>query len=120
MVSAQGMKMQIVRGFRIAVGVITLFFYLLFARHSRRIEIWMWSSLIVLSLFFVTFQRWGPQGQKCHALGGHYNLITGACSRSEDIAIPMGTVVRPPSSVEQPADIGTKGHTNVEIFVPDH
>jgi hypothetical protein len=31
---------------------------------------------------------------------------------------PGGTVVRPPSSIEKPSDVGTSAHTNVEIFSP--
>ena len=31
---------------------------------------------------------------------------------------PGGIVIRPPSSVEKPGDVGVRGHSNVEIFLP--
>jgi hypothetical protein len=44
--------------------------------------------------------------------------LAAVTSAHADTAASGGQVVIPESSVEKPGDVGKRGHTNIEIFVP--
>ena len=51
-------------------------------------------------------------------LGAVFSYRLVAETSSDSVSDSTGTVVRPPSSQELPADKGSRTHTNVEMFIP--
>lgn len=51
-------------------------------------------------------------------LGAMFSSRLVAETSREFVSDSTGTVVRPPSSQELPADKGSRTHTNVEMFIP--
>ncbi len=52
----------------------------------------------------------------CFYLGARFH---GADAGREHRWVGAGVVKVPRSSIERPGDVGVRGHTNLEIFVPD-